>query len=119
MFLEDFKHKKSDKLYIAEIINFDSEGNEFKYLDIKNSSFYLDDVIKSVLNSDYFWSYIYIFEDLGSEGKLDYVYTIDDDGNIYNDTDRWKSIFKDVNGRNVESDEELDEFINNFITEKD
>lgn len=117
MFLEDIKHIKSDKLYVAAITKIISEG--FKdYLDVEHASFYLDDVIKAIFNQSYFWAEIYTFEDLGSEGKLNYVYTVDDDGNIYNIDERWKLIGEEIKKENVESLEEIEEIIDKVISSK-
>ena len=119
MFLEDIKHEKSDKLYIAYITKEVTSEGPIGFLDVKHSSFYLDEVIKSVFDQGWFWAKIYTFEDVGIDNCLTYVYDIDDDGNIYNFYDHWKEIAREVDGRELNTEEEVEEFIDEFTSSLD
>ena len=88
-YYEILRHPCWDKFYIPEIIKLDnSEQKEIKSLEIDHASWYLDEVLDYIYSSDWFWAYIYTFDG----EKLEYVYTVDDDGNVYNDDERWKMI---------------------------
>lgn len=108
-------HPCWEKFWVAEIINLDSEGNEVSHLDIDHCSYYLDEVVNAVYNQEWFWAYIYEVKDPDSDSpEIKYAYTIDDDGNIYNDTERWKAIAKEFDERELNSEADIEAFIEEF-----
>ena len=94
-------HPCWNKLWVAEIITLDDEGNEIKFLDKEHCSNYLDEVINSVYNQNWFWAHIYKVEKDNDFSNLIYAYDIDDDGNVYNFDEHYNYIMKEINNVNT------------------